>query len=346
MKHSNPIVDRTRGALFGMFIGDALAMPVHWYYDTEALQRDYGTITGYLQPHNPHPDSILWRSSFPPQNGVADILHDQRQYWGVKDIHYHQFLKAGENTLNVKLARELLLFLKENGSYDAELWLKKMVRFLTTPGSHQDTYVEEYLRHFFINHGVQTNLMKCGRKDENHIGGFSLMLPLAISFGVNTHYAKNLSTKHLALTHGGAKMQSWGLLIAAALSNIFNGSSMRNAIGAAAEEAKIEMDVDQLVSLTDYPDITVVTKHFSSACYVDYAVPATLFLALKYENSPKDAMIANTMCGGDNAGRGAVLGALLGAKNGMKGWPDEWIDGLKEPPPDIEHNFLEGLQQR
>ena len=24
-------VDRMRGALWGMFVGDALAMPVHWY---------------------------------------------------------------------------------------------------------------------------------------------------------------------------------------------------------------------------------------------------------------------------------------------------------------------------
>lgn len=34
---------------------------------------------------------------------------------------------------------------------------------------------------------------------------------------------------------------------------------MQDAIAAGAEEANIEMDVDQLLSLTDYPDITVVT---------------------------------------------------------------------------------------
>jgi hypothetical protein len=50
---------RTRGCLYGLFIGDALAMPVHWYYDRMALHRDYGQVTGYLDPRNPHPDSIL-----------------------------------------------------------------------------------------------------------------------------------------------------------------------------------------------------------------------------------------------------------------------------------------------
>lgn len=39
--------DRVRGALWGLFVGDALAMPVHWYYDVAALHRDFGTIRDY-----------------------------------------------------------------------------------------------------------------------------------------------------------------------------------------------------------------------------------------------------------------------------------------------------------
>lgn len=341
------LADRKRGAIFGLFIGDALAMPVHWYYDTRALQRDYGEVNSYLKPRNPHPDSILWRSSFSSPTAVADILHDQRQYWGVKNIHYHQFLQAGENTLNVKLARELLIYLKENDCYNAESWLERMVSFLITPGSHQDTYIEEYLRHFIINYGQNKKLINCGRKDEKHIGGFSLMLPMTIACSHQSDYSKDLSLNHLALTHGGSSMKAWGKLIVASLLNILDGNSMKDAITAAAEELKFELDIDELVRLADYPDITVVTKHFSSACYVDYAVPATIFLALKYEKSPEKGMIANTMCGGDNVGRGVVLGALLGAMKGMKGWPAKWVDGLQQPPPDIEHMFLqEGQQER
>jgi hypothetical protein len=38
-------LDRVRrslraGAILGMYVGDALAMPVHWYYNREALVRD------------------------------------------------------------------------------------------------------------------------------------------------------------------------------------------------------------------------------------------------------------------------------------------------------------------
>ena len=40
--------ERAQGALWGLFLADALAMPVHWYYDRVALARDYGRVTDYL----------------------------------------------------------------------------------------------------------------------------------------------------------------------------------------------------------------------------------------------------------------------------------------------------------
>lgn len=46
-------------------------------------------------------------------------------------------------------------------------------------------------------------------------------------------------------------------------------------------------------------------------------------------------LIANTMCGGDNAGRGAVLGTLFGAEGGLSCWPERWINGLRYLPEEI-----------
>ena len=129
-------------------------MPVHWYYDTLALQRDYGRVTDYLAPKNPHPDSILWRSSYRPLNEKGDILHDQSQYWGKRGIHYHQFLQAGENTLNLKPCALLVESLNANEGYSEDDYLKRYIAFMTTPGSHRDTYVEECHRHFFTNYAA------------------------------------------------------------------------------------------------------------------------------------------------------------------------------------------------
>jgi len=100
---------RGREALTGLFLGDALAMPAHWYHQRAALRRDYGRIEDHQAPRNPHPDSILWRSHYTPPNRRGEILHDQAPYWGRRGVHYHQLLAPGENTLDPKLGRLLVL---------------------------------------------------------------------------------------------------------------------------------------------------------------------------------------------------------------------------------------------
>ena len=45
------IQDRAAGAIMGAFIGDALGLGPHWYYDLDELHRDYGDwITTYTDP--------------------------------------------------------------------------------------------------------------------------------------------------------------------------------------------------------------------------------------------------------------------------------------------------------
>jgi ADP-ribosylglycohydrolase len=43
---------KVQGCLVGFYIGDALAMPVHWYYDLRQLVSDYGKsgITKFEAP--------------------------------------------------------------------------------------------------------------------------------------------------------------------------------------------------------------------------------------------------------------------------------------------------------
>ena len=51
--------DRIRGTLLGMCVGDALAMPVHWYYHAENLKKDYGTIDCMMAPKPNHPERYV-----------------------------------------------------------------------------------------------------------------------------------------------------------------------------------------------------------------------------------------------------------------------------------------------
>ena len=331
---------RQKGAILGMFIGDALAMPVHWYYDRQALYRDYCHVTGYLAPKNPHPDSILWRSVYNVIDPSMDILHDQRKYWGQHGIHYHQFLKAGENTLNLKLCALMIETVVENGTYDCDIYLNRYIDFMITPGRHEDTYVEEYHRHFFTNYANGKPSRSCGII-EKHISGIIGMIPLIVRYAEDPETARRLAFQHLRLTHLGDRMTAAGHLLVDMLIPVLNGSSLKDTI-----VNKINSQDNPLVGFPflrwlEESDETVIGRRLSSACYVDDALPAILYLALKYHRDAARGLIANTNLGGDNAGRGSALGALLGAANGFQAFPKSWVDGLRHPPANMDR-FLTG----
>jgi len=335
---TNSIHAKFRGTLNGLCIGDALAMPVHWYYNRHALINDYGRVTGYRAPRNPHPDSILWRSTYVAPNPKGEILHDQARYWGQRGIHYHQFLKAGENTLNVKICRLLIESINQTGTYDAGDFLARYIAFMTTPGNHRDTYVEEFHRNFFTNYAKGLPPSKCGVA-EKHIGGLIGMIPVVLFYCHRPEKAREAALAHLALTHPGLKMETAGCLIIDILLKVLNGRPLKAVILAEIEAQRNPLLGHPFVKLLDEPDERVIGPRFSPACYVEDSVPAVVYLALKYHDGPENALIANTNLGGDNAARGAVLGALLGAANGIEKFPRRWIDGLVQPLPDMLHNY-------
>ncbi len=327
---------RTRRAhtLLGLWIGDALAMPVHWYYNRQALNRDYGWVTDYMRPRNPHPDSILWRSSYRPPNAKGEILHDQARYWGQKGIHYHQFLRAGENTLNVKLCRLLIESLNARGNYNAGDYLNRYIAFMTTPGNHRDTYIEECHRNFFANYARGRAPQKCG-VIEKHIGGLVGIIPIVAYYVNQPDKAREAATTHLALTHPGRKMEIAGLLVIELLLKVLHGKGLKAAILEEIEAQRYPLMGHPFEKWLGDPDDWVIGPRFSTACYVEDSVPAVMYLALKYHDQAEKALIANTNLGGDNVARGAVLGSLLGASCGMERFPKRWIDGLIDPPPDL-----------
>jgi ADP-ribosyl-[dinitrogen reductase] hydrolase len=304
----------SQAALLGMFIGDALAMPVHWYYDRTALFQDYGEVVDYLPPRNPHPGSILWRSRYQALNAKGEILHDQARFWGQKGVHYHQFLRAGENTLNLQLCR-LMVDHPEN-------YTQAYLDFMLQPGRHHDTYVEECHRNFFINYARGLAPERCGTA-EHHIGGLCFMVPALVS-GQGLERA----LERMALTHPGPEMEAAGRVFGELLLAVLQGADLSQEIRrniALQQHACWRWPYLDWLAMEDRRAIG--PGGFSPACYLDQALPATLYLALKYADRPEAGLIANTNVGGDNCHRGAVLGALLGAASGS--WPERWVNGLQ-----------------
>jgi ADP-ribosyl-[dinitrogen reductase] hydrolase len=314
------------GLLWGSFIGDALAMPVHWYYDRAALQRDYGVVRDYVAPRNPHPDSILWRSTYTPLNERGDILREQAQYWGQRGVHYHQFLRAGENTLNLQLGRVLVESLCERGRYDADDYLRRYLDYLLTPGRHRDTYVEECHRKFFNAHARGTNPRKCGGNDI-HIGGLAHVGVLCAFLGSDPEFARSAVREHVQLTHRAPEVLAAADALASMLCAVLAGAGLRAAI---FEQGRDWFSQRRAEQWSREPDEVVIGQRVSPACYIADAFPASLFLAWKYADDFEAGIIPNTNVGGDNCHRGAVVGALLGAAAGATRIPVRFTEGLHE----------------
>ncbi len=64
-------------------------------------------------------------------------------------MHYHQGMKAGENTLNSVVARLLVRTISEKKQYKPSEFVDDYIQFMTSPNSHNDTYAETYHRMFF-----------------------------------------------------------------------------------------------------------------------------------------------------------------------------------------------------
>ena len=75
------------------------------------------------------------------------------EYWNPnKSIHYHATLQAGENTLEMQIARVLMKsIVANNGQFNEDAFRTAYIDFMTTEGSHNDTYSSTCHRMFFAN---------------------------------------------------------------------------------------------------------------------------------------------------------------------------------------------------
>ena len=349
MKGFSTIQQRAAASLKSMFLGDSLAMPVHWYYNPMDIFKQFpGGITHLEAAPKNHPSSIMslhstkqggrnsHRSKKPQAEIVGDvILKGKREFWNQSNLHYHQGMRAGENTLNAHCARATMRILAANGGhYDEDLFLDAYVQLMTAdPALHPDTYAESYHRGFFANLSAGKARNKCGAvtHDTASIGGLVTIAPIVISErlrGTPLEIVQTICHNHLKLTHPDEFLAKVcrdyvGLLDAL----LFRPETEpAQEIIAARAKRSIGIAMPELLGKV-YCDNDVVGRLFSSACYISDSWPCVLYLAYKYADDLKAGLFSNANLGGDNVHRGTVLGAILGLANNSI--PNELYDELR-----------------
>ena len=325
-------IQRARAALRSFFVGDALSMPVHWFYNPLDIQRAFpGGVQNMEAAPVSHPSSIMSlhstntggrgrQGNTAGREIVGDvILKGKRRFWGVANQHYHQGMPAGENTLNAWCARLLMQCITENGTYDQDHFLERYIEFMTSDKPlHPDTYAESYHRGFFANLEAGNPPDQCGAvtHDTPSIGGLVTIVPLALHLILsnnNVNDVQRTCREHLFLTHPDETLarvcESLVTLIDELLNKPINQDPMP-LLGKAGKSIP-KTDIATLVKKAP-SDLHVIGRHYSSACYITDSWPCVLYLAGKYQPDTETALKANTNAGGENAHRGAVLGGVVG----------------------------------
>ncbi|MED6324732.1 MAG: ADP-ribosylglycohydrolase family protein [Pseudomonadota bacterium] len=322
-------IKRAKAALKNAFIGDALAMPVHWYYNPADIYKAFPLgIEQFEDAPSFHPSSIM--SLHSTQHGgrankasanqkeiVGDvILKGKRQYWGKDNIHYHHGMKAGENTLNAHCARIVLSCALKG--YDENEFLTQYISFMRADEpKHPDTYAESYHRGFFANLEQGTPAHKCGAvtHDTASIGAFVSVTPLAVveaSKSTALEDIKRLCRSHLYLTHPDESLASvCDFYVELIYKLVHREGESPKAILEDIARKSVHMNLAAIAAKSK-SDIEIVGRMYSPACYISDAWPAVLYFAYRYADTPKKALIANTNVGGDNVHRGFVLGTIVG----------------------------------
>jgi ADP-ribosylglycohydrolase len=353
MPYSNltPIKQRAIAAFKLIYVADALAMPVHWFYNPQDILNAFPNGIQKLEAPPPkHPHDFLTLPATAEKQIVGDvILKDKRKFWGFPNQHVHQGMAAGDNTLNACCARLVMRTLAQNaGHYNEDAFLQNYIAFMTSEiPLHPDTYAEFYHRAFFENLEKGNAPDKCGQAADTtaSMGGLVTVGPIAIAELLqerNLPKVQNICREHLWLTHPDASLAKICDHYVELIDSLLFRSEGENvkAIVAATAFKSIELDVKKLCE-KNLDDNEVIGGKFSKACPITDSWPSLLYLAYKHSAEPKAALLANTNVGGENCHRGSVLGVVMGlaTANGL----DELFEVLVHKSDIIKEINLLGL---
>jgi len=334
---------RAVGALMGAFIGDALALGPHWYYDLEELRRDYGE----------------W---------IAD-------YTAPKPGRYHAGLKAGELSQAGYLLRMTLESLVASGEYDEEDFCRRLDEQLFplldgSPVIGPGGYTSQSIRDAWRKRVQQKKPWgECGGHADT-TEAIERTLAIAVRYAHDPARLAGAVSANTALTQIDDTVVSMTVAFAAVLAQLVQGHPL---------DEKISMRLMKLVKDGSLPFHAVTSDNlqppkagepdppragrfaspdallspgymaraavdpeiriepawkvslvYGMPCAIYHQLPAAYYLAARFHDDFESAILHAVNGGGQNQARAILTGALVGAQVGIEAIPTRFIEGLRE----------------
>jgi len=341
--HQDEIKDRAIGAIMGAFIGDAMGLGVHWYYDLAELHRDHGDwVKTYTTP---------------------------------KRGRYHDGMKAGELSQSGYILKLTIESLLRCDGYNHEDFCstldKDLLPYLDAkPMSGPGGYTNQSMREIYRQRVEQKKAWHEVGSRADTTESIERTLALAVRYAfAPTKLARNIA-QNTRLTQVDDLVGSMSVAYGAVLGQMVQGKKLDTKISERlmllAKRGKLPFHVvtsDDLkppskqsndpsnIGLFASPDALLTPSHMAKSvkdetiviepawkvslvygmpCAIFHILPASYYLAARYTNDFESAILHAINGGGQNMARAMLSGALVGAQVGFSNIPKHFIDGLVE----------------
>jgi ADP-ribosylglycohydrolase len=343
MSTNTNIRDRAAGALMGAFIGDALGLGPHWYYDLAELRRDYGEwISGYTDP---------------------------------KPGRYHEGLKAGQLSQAGFILKLTLRSLVECGRYDEKDFCRRLEEDLFplldgAPVSGPGGYTSQSIREAWRRRVKLCLAWDRTGGEADTTEAIERTLSIAVRYAFQPRELASAVADNTVLTQANALVVSMTVAFGAVLGLLVRGHALDANLSSKLMDlvksgelpfhavttdnlqppapgqpepprAGLFASPDALLTpsfmaaaATD-PEIRIepawkVSLVYGMPCAIYHMLPAAYYLAARFHDDFESAVLHALNGGGQNQARSILTGALVGAQTGLSGIPRRFLDGLEE----------------
>lgn len=335
--------DRAQGALMGAFIGEALGVGPHWYYDLNEMKRDYGDwIDTYTTP---------------------------------KKHRYHEGVDAGELSQAGWIMKKMAKYLITNKGYKESTFTDMMDTDIlpyvsNNPLKGVGGYTSQMMRNVYQARVVEKKTWDNVASIADTTESIERNISLAIYYANDLNTLARLSAKNTAITQSdnvtGSLTVAYLLVVAMLINGHKLDGTLSNKLMSKARDKELPFfsitsegeqkpmvgrDVTKEDGLFASPDALLSPSHMARAaedddisiknaakasmvygmpCAIYHILPASYYLAARFKHNFEDGVLHAINGGGQNQVRAMLTGALIGSQVGLSNIPQRFIDGLKE----------------
>jgi ADP-ribosylglycohydrolase len=334
--------DRAAGAIMGAFIGDALGLGCHWYYDLDEMRRDHGPwINSYTTP---------------------------------KPGRYHGGMRAGQLSQSGLILEMLLRSVIERDGYVEEDFTHRLDEDLFpningTPANGPGGYTSQSIREAYRRRVEQKKSWRetGGHADTTEAAERAIVL--AVRYAKYPAKVAEYVSANCMLTQTDEAIVAMTTAFSVVLSQLVSGEKLVPGISKKlmklAQTGKLPfhsvMESDLSQSRSGKEDLSragsfsspdaLLTPHYMALaaldhdiviepawkvsivygmpCAIYHQLPAAYYLAAKYADDFESAVLHAINGGGQNMSRAMLAGAMVGAQVGLSCIPQRFIDGLE-----------------